>query len=159
MIAQHLTDAEILQACVIGCMRTIKGKRLVDPSKQRKKEQKASQWHLDIEGACAEMAYAKARDKFWSAAWDTFKEPDVGPVQIRHTELQHGCLIVRPDDKDHEPFALVTGTAPDFIIVGWMLAGDAKRDIWAQGLNTNEPYWRVPQSALFELFFTDLSHS
>ena len=66
------------------------------------------------------MAYAKARDMFWSAAWDTFKEPDVGPVQIRHTELENGCLIVRPDDKDYEPFALVTGKSPDFVVVGWI---------------------------------------
>jgi hypothetical protein len=149
MLEVTLSNAEIIQAALIGCMRTIRGKSFRDPSSSRKKQKKYSQWHLDIEGSCAEMAFAKARDLYWSGiTMDTFKDGDVGEVQVRHTELAHGSLVLRPGDNDSSPFALVIGAAPTFMVVGWIYARDGKQKQWAQGKDGDEPYWRVPQSDL-----------
>jgi len=149
VIKVTLENAEIIQGCLIGCMRTIRGKDFKDPSATRKKEKNVSQWHIDIEGACAEMAFAKGIDIYWSGmAMDTLKAPDVGVVQIRHTDLEYGGLILRPDDNDSETFALVTGAVPKFCIVGWICASDGKVDHRKQGQDTSEPYWKVPQAEL-----------
>lgn len=144
-----LSNAEMMQAASIGCIRTIRGKGLADPSRSRKKEKGFSQWHLDVEGACAEMAFAKCLDLYWSGiAMDTFNAGDVGDIQVRHTDLEFGSLILRPADDDSATFALVIGAAPVFTVVGWIHAGDGKKDQWAHGKDSGEPYWRVPQSEL-----------
>lgn len=144
----RLTNAEVIQACLVGCMRTIKGFALDDVSRSRKKSKNMSQWHIDIEGACAEMAFARLHDRYWSAAWDSFKEPDVGPIQIRHTDLDYGCLVLRPADADDEQFALVVGATPTFKVIGWIKCIDGKQPQWQHGTDTSEPYWRVPQDDL-----------
>ncbi len=145
-----LNNTEIAVAALIGCGRTIRGKGFRDPSRTRKKESGLSQWQIDIEGACAEAAFAKARNLYWSGlALDTFKAGDVGDVQVRHTELEYGSLVLRPTDTDDSaPFALVIGSAPTFRVIGWIIAGDGKQEQWKHGKDTSEPYWRVPQSAL-----------
>jgi hypothetical protein len=149
MIKVELTNIEIGMGCLIGCGRTIRGKHFKDASRKRKKEKNMSQWHIDIEGACGEIAFAKWKGAYWTGSeMDTFKGGDVGDFQVRHTHLQQGCLIVRPGDKDSDPYALVTGEAPYFVVVGWMEAGEAKQEKWLHGQNTDEPYYRVPQQAL-----------
>ena len=104
-------------------------------------------WDRDIEGACAEVAFAKHFNVFWDGSINTFHDPDVGKIQIRHTQLESGCLIVREDDKDHEVFALVIGTHPSFRLAGWMYAGDAKQGRWQK----DDFSWFVPQSQLLEI--------
>lgn len=144
-----LNNTEIAVAALIGCGRTIRGKGFRDPSRARKKESGLNQWQIDVEGSCAEAAFAKSRNLYWSGiALDTFKAGDVGDVQVRHTELEYGSLVLRPGDDDAAPFALVIGTAPTFSVIGWIIARDGKQEQWKHGKNTSEPYWRVPQSAL-----------
>lgn len=106
-------------------------------------------WHTDIEAACAEIALAKALGVYWDFSVNTFKAPDVGKLQVRHTELMRGSLILRPEDRDEEAFYLVVGTAPIFYIVGWMYGQDGKIDQYLD--ETPPPYWKVPQSALTPL--------
>ena len=105
---------------------------------------------MDLEGALAEMAVAKAMNRYWDASVNTYKAPDVGKDQVRHTHKPDGKLIIRPGDKDHEVFWLVVGISPEFTVCGWMTARDAKVDKYAFNENYGgaPPCWMVPQEDL-----------
>ena len=129
----------------IGVMRRIASYTKLDDKKHT--DRNDDSWDRDIEGACAEAAFAKHMNVFWNGSVNTFHDPDVGVVQIRHTQLPSGHLIVRQDDKDCEVFVLVIGTHPHYRIVGWMRAGDGKQDEWKR----DEFSWFIPQSSLHEI--------
>jgi len=108
-----------------------------------------SDWATDIDGALAEMAFAKHMNFYWSASNRSFKEPDVGEWHVRSTRHSDGHLIVRPNDVDPESRFVFAITGDRWVsLVGWMLASEARIDqFWRE----NERGWWVPQSALTEL--------
>jgi len=118
-------------------------------------------WHIDIEGACAEMAFAKHFGLYWDGSVNTFKAPDVGLMQVRSTMRLDGGLIIRPKDEAHERYALVVGSTrcPNeltggrpgcgyFVMVGWMLGSDIKQDKYLAFKDSDTPAWLVPQRDL-----------
>jgi hypothetical protein len=110
-------------------------------------------WNEDIEGACGEMAVSKFLGVYWGGGMgDEFKAPDVGDrIQVRTTPRHDGSLIVRKDAKDEHLYVLVTGTAPNFFLRGFISAADAKRDEFIQAPNGRPPAWFVPQYALLDI--------
>lgn len=108
-------------------------------------------WDIHVEGAGGEMAAAKALGLYWSGSVDTFKLPDVGTLQIRTRSRDNYDLIVRPGDADDEAFLLVTGSMPSYLVHGWMLGADAKREEWLKTYAARTPAYFVPQSALHPL--------
>ena len=80
-------------------------------------------------GACGEVAVAKAMGRYWGGSVNTFKSiGDLVSVgwEIR-TRAEHSYdLIIRDDDQDDRVFVLVTGKAPNYVVRGWIKAGDAK---------------------------------
>lgn len=109
------------------------------------------EWTTDQDAACAELALAKLLHTYWAGTVNSFKLPDVDAVQVRHTSLAAGCLIVRSNDNDDDLFVLVTGRAPDFNVVGCILGREAKQEQWLRNPNGVNPAWFVPQSALREI--------
>lgn len=106
-------------------------------------------WDIEIEGCAAEMAYCKMRGQYWNGSVCSFKEADCGQnVQIRHTTLQKGSLIVREADNDDHYYVLVTGRAPVLTITGWIKGSDAKNPQFLKAPNGREPAYFIPQSAL-----------
>ncbi|MGD1524588.1 hypothetical protein [Vibrio harveyi] len=106
-------------------------------------------WDIEIEGAAAEMAYCKLRGKYWSGSVNSFKNADCGEnVQIRHTVLEKGSLIVRDEDLDSHFYVLVTGRAPLLKVCGWINGSDAKQEKFKRAPNGRVPAYFVPQSAL-----------
>lgn len=110
-------------------------------------------WNRDIEGAFAEMAVAKHLNIYYNFSVNTFKAPDVGPFQVRHTEIMGGRLILRPDDSDQQAFYLVVGTSPTMYVVGWIYGRDGKKDEWYCP-KPEPPCWMVPQTALIPVIST-----
>jgi len=105
--------------------------------------------HIHKVGALGELIFSKVFDFEWSRSVDTFKsEPDVDKYEVRtRTEHWHD-LIVRKDDSDESPFALVTGDWRkdlEYRVHGWILGGDAKEDKWLKGYGGREPAWFVPK--------------
>lgn len=142
-LSVKLNNSEVFLAATVGVRRMITS--FMSPEMNKVANEKFG-WHSDIEGACAEMAFAKATGMYWGGTVNTFKLPDVAGIQIRHTEYDNGHLIVREDDKDDEMFVLVTGKAPHFTVRGCLLGADAKRPEYFRG--EGYPAWFVPQSAL-----------
>lgn len=106
-------------------------------------------WNLDIEGACAEMAVAKAVNRYWDILTrpQSPDEGDVGPYQVRSTTRPGGCLLLHESDSDDAVFILAAGTAPTFNIAGWLRGREGKNpDYWRT--TTGRPAFFVPQEAL-----------
>jgi hypothetical protein len=104
-------------------------------------------WNDDIVGALAEIAVAKALDRYPSRGCQPDWAGDIGDYQVRATELPNGCLIVHEDDRDTACFILVVGTPPVLTIPGWILGADAKRPEWWR-TDVRCPAFFVPQHAL-----------
>jgi hypothetical protein len=107
-------------------------------------------WAIDIEGACAELAVAKAVGTYWEPVWERTdrQRDDVEGWQIRSTPRANGCLIVHPSDPDDARFVLVTGTVPTFTIVGWLYGWEAKSDEFWRDPGTGRPAYFVPAARL-----------
>jgi len=135
-----LSEDEMYRAAKVGCHRRIAS---IFARREDNKRTTKDPWQTDIEGAAAELAFAKYLGVEWNEGVDTFKAPDVGELQVRSTELPYGSLIIRPDDKnDDEIFVLVTGSCPVYRPIGWMRCGDCKQQQWWR-----QDAWFVPQSA------------
>lgn len=115
----------------------------------KNKHARKSDWATDIEGACAEAAFAKATGQYWSAHVRSFKAPDVGAVHVRSTTLANGSLIIRPNDHDDYAYALVICATPIFRLVGYIMGFAAKRNFAVRSGSSGEAdAWFIPQSAL-----------
>lgn len=107
-------------------------------------------WSLHAEGACGEIAVAKALNLFWGPGVDSFKDrADVGGRFDVRTRLNHDRkLIVRRDDPDDRIIVSVTGKAPRFDLRGWLYAREAKQERWLTQYGELAPAYFVPQKEL-----------
>jgi hypothetical protein len=143
----RLTPMELLQGAMTGAIRRITSlTRAMDKNKHADK----SDWATDIDGALAELAFAKWRRVYYRPSNMSLKEPDVGRVQVRSTSHRHGHLILRPNDKSNaaQVFVLAITDAPDVRLIGWKFGVDCMCDEYWRDL---EAGWWVPQAALNDL--------
>jgi hypothetical protein len=107
---------------------------------------------LHFEGACGEMAFAKATNRYWSGSVDTFRLADIGTaIQVRTRSNHSWDLLVRPSDADDDLFVLVTGWAPDYQVHGWIAGAAAKRPEWLKEYGGRPPAYFVPKDKLKSL--------
>jgi hypothetical protein len=147
-----LNPDEILQGALVGVKRMVnaigRGNNTINgPDKDRL-------WHFHVEGALAEMAVAKAANKFWSTG--DKDASDVGDWEVRQTPNPHGDLVLRERDitngKIDHPFILVRGRFGVYEIVGWTKARDGMKDeYWRDPTGGKRPpAWFVPAKKLRE---------
>lgn len=143
---------ELMQAGMVGLLRQCNALR--DGRKDAHGlTDRDSNWNTHIEGACGERAVAKAVNRYWNGSVDTFKSGgDVGAkIQVR-TRSQHDYeLLVRDSDPDDAAFFLVTGWAPHYRVIGWIMGRDAKRAEWKQTHGGRPAAYFVPHAALTAL--------
>jgi len=100
------------------------------------------------------VAVAKLLGKYWGGSVGTFqKQGDIDScaVEVR-TRRKHGWdLIIRDRDPDERVFVLVTGTAPNYRVCGWLHAGSAKQQQWRKDHGGYGAAYFVPQNALREM--------
>ena len=110
-------------------------------------------WASDIEAAGAELAFSKFIGKEWVGDVNTFHAPDVdGGWQVRYTDRENGCLIIRPIDspKYDQNFVLLTGLMPNYNIIGYMKGSDAVKEKYSRNPNGAGQAWFVPQKDLLK---------
>lgn len=145
-IRVELSQTEWAVATTVGAIRHLKSFR---DGRKPSHEYNREFWTDNMEGACGELAVAKAFRLYWAGSVDTFRTiPDVGRLEVRTTSYQTGRLIHRPNEAPDRPFVLLTGRSPAFIIRGWILGEDARRAEWWDDPNGRPPAWFVPQDAL-----------
>lgn len=139
---------EVEQAAMVGARRRIESRSRGFKNGSGYNDENG--WQIDIEGAAAEMAFAKLAHVYWSYSVNSFRrEGDVGRIQIRHTERENGSLIIRPKDADTGLFVLVVGKIPSFNIVGAITAKKAKANPeWQKDYNNRDSAFFVPQESL-----------
>lgn len=96
----------------------------------------------ETHAAGAEIAVAKYLRKYWAGS-NRFSDPDIAPdIEVRWTKHENGRLIVRSEAPNERRYVLVRGALPDYEIVGWILAGDAKQEKYLDNPNQDgECYW------------------
>lgn len=106
-------------------------------------------WEIHVQGACGELAFAKAANRFWAGSVNRFgSSGDVGRIEVRTRSRHDYDLLVRPADADDSVFVLVTGLAPDFLVHGWVRGEEAKRDEWLRDYGGRPPAFFVPKAVL-----------
>jgi hypothetical protein len=145
-ITVSLTAAELHQAAMIAVQRQIEN--LFAGRRDAHGASRDVGWSLHIEGAAGEMAFAKWAGLYWSGNIGNLSADDVGATQVRTRSRHDYDLILHPSDPDNRVFVLVTGTAPEFRLVGWIWGGEGKRpEFWSDPAR-GRPAFFVPQSAL-----------
>jgi hypothetical protein len=107
-------------------------------------------WQMDIEGAGAELALAKALGWHWSGSVDVFhSEADVRQLHVRQSSGPDRCLLLRPHDKPGV-YVLVTGRMPTYQVIGWAAWPECQQDgeLTTLGHPDRPPCCAVPQVAL-----------
>ena len=145
----RLSNAEMLQAAIVGTLRNIAAIKKALPDKHGAPE---IGWNLHIEGAAGELAVARALGRHWGGSINSFKSgDDVNGLQVRTRSNHDYELILRDDDADALRFVLVTGHAPNFTIRGWIMARAGKNPEWLQTHGGRPPAFFVPHRALHEI--------
>ena len=113
---------------------------------------------MDIRGAAAECAVAKALDLFWDGSVDTFHEKaDIGEnIEVRSVKDEKRRLLVRPEDPTEGRYYVLVvdlwnkGTTPNYIIQGWLPGDECKQDEFETdfGRTDRPPCFGIPPSRL-----------
>ena len=90
--------------------------------------------------------------QYYDSGIGTYKAPDVGNVQVRHTVLDYGKLILRDGDDPNEPYALMTGRAPNLTYRGWLLGVELKVEKYHANPHNKGWLWWAPQPDLHSGF-------
>ena len=153
-ITFKLSWLEVELAAKVGIARHIASRKLglQDNHCPRDGERIHERWGMDINGACGELAVAKAIGIYWAPTVNTFKSvPDVDAYEVRTTPGKKNSLIVRSDDASDRIYILVIGSGQVFKVIGWILGEDAKKNKWLRNPGGRDPACFVPQSALMDM--------
>jgi hypothetical protein len=141
-----LTPAETRLAAEMGVTR-----QLMNLFKKRPDAygcDKSVGWQVHIEGCCGELVVAKYLGIYWNGNFEKLKADDVGHFQVR-TRSEHAWdMLLHDRDPDDRPFILVTGTAPEYLIHGWMYARDGKKEKFWKDPARGRPAYFVPKPYL-----------
>jgi hypothetical protein len=140
-----LTQAEMMTAVMVGTLRVV---RKFKQGNIDKAGANLPRWQTDIEAAAAELAFAKAMNLYPLGISAGFVDDVAGGWQVRHTERDDGCLIVRNDDADGDRFVLVCGNYGSYRIVGWLYGYEAKNEKWSRSPGGRPAAYFVPEEAL-----------
>ena len=122
-----LTQQEMIFGCTVGLTRYIES--LTNHRKTRFPERFPNQILLTHQlGACAEVAFCKFADKFYSPTLNHFGLPDVGTdIEVRWSNMN--TLKVSPKDKNVYCISM-SGSLPTFFYNGWIWSEEAKQEKW-----------------------------
>lgn len=148
MIEVTLTEKEMRWAAYEGANRQIEN---VLAGRKDAYGFDGDRFEAHILGCMGELAYAKAKSRYWSGAGLGYADgEDVGHIQIRTRPKHEYELFVREADPDNAWFVLVTGQPPTLRIRGYIKGADAKRQEWWRALPKRPDvfsFW-VPTDAL-----------
>jgi len=146
MCKVSLSKMELVSAAIVGIMRHIES---ILGGHKDGAIRADNGWTLHVEGAAAEMALAKWADRYWSHSVNTFKDGDVGKLQVRVRYKHSYDLVVRDKDSPGDHYVHMTGLAPNFKIRGWMVGKDAMLDRYRKDPgDKGKPAWFVPSDDL-----------
>jgi len=154
----RLTNHELIVASTVGMMRRVSSLRhKMQPAAGL--DMDALGWDRDIEGVCGEICVAKTLNMYWEPRVNNFHGADIGNnIQVRTRSKDHYELIVRKNDNPEHFYFLVTGSAPDYTVHGYIIGKFAMKEEWLADHGDRPEAWFVPQAELTAAYhFTDAS--
>jgi hypothetical protein len=150
LLTVKLTRHEALEAAVDGCKRQLES---ISEGRKDTYGEPGHPWEAHIEGAMAEMAFAKALNLFWGPSVGRFHNDkgDVAGWEVRWTPHKSGHLLVYDRDRDEAPYVLVVGRFPLYKVAGHILGRDAKRDEYHNPKARGKRCFWIPQADLTAL--------
>lgn len=146
MIVVELTEYEMEMCKFVGLARNSSAR-----ARGRNRGLGPSDEPGDVRGAQCEYACAIGLNLFWRPHVGDITGKDAGDlVQVRSTVLPHGRLIVKPGDKDNDPFVLVLQEGRVHTLVGWLYAKAAKRSAPLTDKH-GDPAHFINQSLLYDV--------
>jgi hypothetical protein len=140
VIKVRLELYEMQLACLVGKARNLSA--LVKSSKDAYPSDSQNAWGQHIDGAGAELAFAKFIGLYWDGSVDTYRS-GTGDLPFTHVDVKHsrdGKWKVK--ERDRGELVLVRGTMPEYIIEAYCTAEDVKKYAPAY----SEPkLWAVPE--------------
>lgn len=106
----------------------------------------------DILGAHGEFAASLILSVSWRPRIGEIDKADIGDwIEVRTTDIERGCLVIKPDDENQAPFVLVIAAMATlrFRAVGWLYGFEAKR--YPITTEFGDPAHYVPQRGLSRL--------
>jgi hypothetical protein len=143
-----LTEDEVQLACRVAVARHMESFKRKSRDNHGLRADDGTGLCFHVEGCCGELAYSKWRGLPWTGHINSFKGADVGKAQVRTRSRHDYDLIVRHDDKNEDPFVLLTGSAPRYWLRGWLWGHEAKRDKYLRAYGNRPEAWFVPASDL-----------
>lgn len=67
--------------------------------------------------------------------------PDVGKVNVRHINDPEDGMMIMKRDQGKVPMILVTGSGPEFYLMGWIIPDYAKQIVYRINLGRDEPMY------------------
>jgi hypothetical protein len=111
---------------------------------------KPEDWSRNIEGAGAEMAFAKWAGVYYGPPQTIDDGIDVAGCQVKSTGFAGGALIIPQKARLDAPCVLVTGELPEYVIRGWFWPEQADEK-WLRSGKVGVPSFWIPQEALYPL--------
>jgi hypothetical protein len=142
-----LTTAELWIGALCGSRRNVAS--LINSQPPADGFDQDQEWNRHIEGACGEIAAAKALGRYWEPSCDTFGAADIGKrIGVRTRSKHNYDLYVRPRDNVEYAYVLVTGKAPHFIVHGWQFGSEVRRLGTVETYGGRPPMWVLKQDLL-----------
>ncbi len=141
----RLTWTEVARGAWTGIYRHIKARQ---KNRVHINGRPLDPWGVDIEGAIAELAFAKWCGVYWPGSTDPDRDDgDVLGYGVRSTTHEHGCLLLHECDADAREFVLLIGESRDWYVAGKLKASEGKRSSYWR-TDTGRPAYFVPQAVL-----------
>jgi hypothetical protein len=143
-----LGDEDFELARQIGTARTAEAQQSNRPGRAGCPPNNLEQ---DINGAAAEIAFARVMGMAPSISVGPSQEPDVAGFHVRSTSWPNGKLIVRPGDPEGNLYVLVVGVGKEWRIIGSAVGREATRPEFLYEENGRLGCYMPPQSKLRRL--------
>jgi hypothetical protein len=141
-----LSAADFELASQLGQQRTAEAVQAHRPGRAGARPNNLAQ---DINGAAAEIAFARAIGADISQSNTPDQGPDVAGYHVRSTDWPQGKLIVRPGESLDNHYVLVVGFGLTWRIVGSIRGREAMQSNFRSRLQNGRPdCFMVPQTAL-----------
>lgn len=144
-----LDSYELIQGAMIGIMRTVVS---ITRGHENKHGLDNQDWNRDVNSALAELAVAKAFNKYWAGHVNKFKGTDVGEWQVRYTKSDNNRLLIRDADNKQHIFIMVTGYAPTYILQGWIYGYEGCIDKYKDAPRDRPVAYFIPISQLRSMY-------
>ena len=147
-IRVSLSADDFALAQQVGAQRTAEAQQANRPGRAGCPRHNLEQ---DINGAAAEVAFARVLDVPPSLSISPDPGPDVAGFHVRSTSWQDGHLIIRPGEAKDNRYVLLVGQRTDWRVIGTIAGRDAIRPEFWRAPNARTGCYMVPQSQLLRL--------